>query len=157
MGPTTLLPEQRSAQREAPRCLSLLSDARSRERAVPYSFAALTPEQRGEPNGKPPRTTATPAPTSLSGSTPPPGLLSAQAERFRDRVIGALEARGIGYIDKDTIYTRCPVCDGILIVHFHGIAARADLVCHDNGCSEQEVAGAMRGPDPRVRHEHHSR
>jgi hypothetical protein len=68
-----------------------------------------------------------------------------EGERFRSRVIDALEARDgrrVGYCDEDTIDARCPCCFGLLSVYFHGAAPRADLVCR-GGCSEQEVADAL--------------
>jgi hypothetical protein len=85
-------------------------------------------------------------------ATPARSLLGPEAVRFRDRLMAALEARGrdtVGYKDEDTIDARCPVCDGILIVHFHGTAPRADLECYDHGCSEPEVAAALARLVPR--------
>jgi hypothetical protein len=74
-----------------------------------------------------------------------PALLPEASRRFRDRIVDAVEASApgsFGFKTADSFDARCPVCDGILVVVFHGRAPRCDVFCH-RGCTEAQVADAL--------------
>jgi hypothetical protein len=56
----------------------------------------------------------------------------------RQHVIDRLDLIGCGYIDRDTVSARCPLCAGVLAVTFTDIAV--GFRCCDAGCDEQQVA-----------------
>jgi hypothetical protein len=64
---------------------------------------------------------------------------------FRSAIVDVVTADidRFHYIDRDVLVGVCPVCDLPLTVIFHGIAARADLICH-SGCAESEIVDAIR-------------
>lgn len=73
-------------------------------------------------------------------------MLPEASYQFRRDLLNRLDRwtpiERFAYIDSDTMAMVCPVCDGPLIVVFHGMAPRADLVC-DRGCTEGEVLAAL--------------
>jgi hypothetical protein len=71
-------------------------------------------------------------------------MISADAQRFREKVLDALGTNPseFWYVDADNCVATCPVCESPLGVRFHGNAARADLWCH-GGCVEDEVTEAI--------------
>jgi hypothetical protein len=70
-------------------------------------------------------------------------------QQFRQGIIDkllALDRERFWYIDSDRVIGECPVCRAALpeylAVRFHGIAARADLVC-SLGCPDLQLAAAF--------------
>lgn len=59
----------------------------------------------------------------------------------RQLVVDKLDLIGCGYIDRDTVSARCPLCAGVLAVTFTDIAVR--FRCCDADCDEQQVARAV--------------
>lgn len=55
----------------------------------------------------------------------------------RQHIINAIRLHGCGYIDRDTVSAHCPICDGVMVVRFHG--RLVDFDCCDTGCTEQNI------------------
>ena len=64
----------------------------------------------------------------------------------RQLVVDRLDLIGCGYIDRDTVSARCPLCGGVLAVTFTDIAVR--LRCCDAGCPEDQIAAVIFNREP---------
>jgi hypothetical protein len=64
----------------------------------------------------------------------------------RQRVVDKLDLVGCGYIDRDTVSARCPLCGGVLAVTFTDIAVR--FRCCTADCTEEQIARAVFDREP---------
>jgi hypothetical protein len=63
----------------------------------------------------------------------------------RQSVIDRLDLIGCGYIDRDTVSARCPLCAGVLAVTFSDIAVR--FRCCDSPDCDEHIARIVFGRD----------
>lgn len=61
----------------------------------------------------------------------------------RRLVVDRLEPFGCGYVDRDTMTARCPVCDGAMGVRFSDVAVW--FTCLGAGCEEDVIARVVFG------------
>lgn len=66
-------------------------------------------------------------------------VLSLEARKFRELIIGRLWGDHGVYVNEDRFVGTCIICGEALGVRFAGYAPRAELHCH-GGCSEAELA-----------------
>src|SRR5579871_919899 len=67
--------------------------------------------------------------------------LSRQAIAFRATVLDRIadDKGGVGYIDRDRVIGRCPICSGSLSVAFAGPAPRIAAIRCSTGCSRHDL------------------